>query len=332
MKKPSNIFSIILLCGLILTACAPAPQPAEAPAGASQATEPPAAAPAATEAPAAESAATEAAAAPSTGSGVQHVAVPASPPDSGGEKWGDHSSVSTVNQARALGGDNFSKGKFERPYNANTMDVYFPQLDIDHAVVYPTDPTWVYAVISMVGRDANNAFIGQYALELDLDRTGNGEILIMVDNPAATDWSSDGVRIYKDANLDVGGVKPFTADSAGASSDGYETVLFDQGTGDDPDLAFARLDPTDPNSIQIAYKQALLGDVTKYTASAWAATHLDPALFDYDDHFTHEQAGAADPSITNFYPIKGLSEMDNTCRQAVGYDASGLEPGGCASQ
>jgi hypothetical protein len=328
MKKLSNAFSVILLCGLILTACAPKAVPTQPPAP-----EQPTTAPAATEAPAAQPAPTEAPVAqPGTGSGVQHTAVPASLPTSGGEKWGDHSSISTVNQARALGGDNFSKGKFERPYNANTMDVYFPQLDIDHAVVYPTDPTWVYAVISMVGRDANNAFTGQYALELDLDRTGNGEILIMVDNPSATDWSTDGVRVYKDANLDIGGARPFIADSAGASSDGYETVLFDQGTGDDPDLAWARVDPADPNSIQIAYKQALLGGVSKYTASAWAATHLDPALFDYDDHFTHEQAGAADPSITNFYPIKGLSEMDNTCRQAVGYDASGLEPGGCAAQ
>ena len=323
MNKPSNLFSVILLFGLILTACTSATQPSE----------PPAAVSAATEAPAAGLAATEPAVVqPDAGPAIQHAAVPASPPTSGGEKWGDHSTVSSTSAARALLGDRFSNGKFERPYNANTMDAYFPQIDIDRAVIYPEDAAWVYAVITMVGRDANNSFTGQYAIELDLDQNGNGEFLIMVDNPASTDWTTQGVRVYKDGNADIGGVKPFLADSGGASSDGYEVVLFDQGAGDDPDLAWTRLDPADPNSFQIAYKQSLLAGEKTYTAGIWAGTHLDPAVFDYDDHFTHEQAGAADPEIVNFYPIKDLSELDNTCRQAIGYDASGLEPGGCSAQ
>lgn len=317
MKKLSNVFWAILLCWLILSACGgggeAAPQATNPPAGVSDATE-------------------AAVAQPETGAEIQHTLVPADPPSSGGERWGDHSTISTVNVARALGGDRFSYGKFERPYNANTMDVYFPQLDIYKTVIYPQDATWVYAVITMVGLDANNSFAGQYAIELDLDRTGNAEILILVDNPASTDWTTQGVRIYKDANADIGGVRPVLADSAGASSDGYEAVLFDQGAGDDADLAWVRLDPEDPESFQIAYKQSLLEGVTKYTAAIWAGTQLDPALFDYDDHFTHEQAGAADPEVVNFYPIKGLSEMDNTCREAIGYDATGLEPGICPVQ
>jgi hypothetical protein len=328
MKKLSNLFTIFLLGGLILTACSSAAKPTQPPAPVSPATEAPAAVPTATEAPAAAPTATQPAVVqPET----QHKAIPGSPPTSGGEKWGDQSTKSTVNPVRALGGDRFTKGRFERPYNANTMDVYFPNLDIDRAVIYPQDATWVYATITMVGRDANNNFSGQYAIELDLDRNGYGEILIMVDNPASTDWTTKGVRVYKDTNHDVGGVKPVLADSAGASGNGYETVVFDQGTGDDPDLAWARLNPDDPNSFQIAYKQSLLGDVKKYTAGIWAGTHLDPAMFDYNDHFTQEQAGAGDPSITNFYPIKALAEMDNTCRQAIGYPATGLEPGICGA-
>jgi hypothetical protein len=325
MNKSSRLFSAILLCGLILSACSTPPastQPA-------QAEEPTAVQSNATEAPAATAAATEPAVVESEAPAIQHASVPGSPATSGGEKWGDHSTVSSTNKARAQLGDDFSDGRFERPYNANTMDVYFPHLDIDHAVVYAEDALWVYAIISMVGRDANNAFTGQYALELDLDQDGFGEFLIMVDNPSAADWTTDGVHVYTDANSDIGGVKPFKADSDGASSDGYETVLFDQGNGNDADLAWVRLDPADPNSFQIAYKQDLLAGEKTYTAGLWAATHLDPALFDYSDHLTYEQAGAGNPEVTNFYPIKGLSEFDNSCRQAIGYDATGLEPGIC---
>jgi hypothetical protein len=328
MKKSSTIFSAILLCGLILSACS---TPA-APTQAAQAEQPTAVQSNATEAPAATTEATEPAAVEPAASGIQHASIPGSPATSGGEKWGDHSTVSSTNVARALLGDDFSDGRFERPYNANTMDVYFPHLDIDHAVVYPEDALWVYAVISTVGRDANNAFTGQYALELDLDQDGFGEFLILVDNPSSADWTTDGVHVYTDANSDIGGVKPFKADSDGASSDGYESVLFDQGNGNDADLAWVRLDPADPNSFQIAYKQDLLGGEKTYTAGLWAGTHLDPALFDYNDHFTYEQAGAANSEITNFYPIKELSEFDNTCRQAIGYDATGLEPGICTVQ
>ena len=324
MKKVSRLIPIILLCGLILAACSsttqPPPQPSEAVIVEFNATE----------APTAEAqAAAPATVGPQEAPAIQHTNIPASPPASGGEKWGDHSTASSNNAARALLGDDFSEGKFERPYNANTMDVYFPQLDIDGAVVHPEDATWVYAIISMVGRDANNSFTGQYAIELDLDRNGRGKFLVVVDRPASADWTTEGVRVYTDANVDIGGVKPVIADSGGAASDGYEVVLFDQGAGDDPDLAWSRLDPGDPNNIQIAYKQSLLGGVTKYTAGIWVGTQLDPAVFDYNDHFTYEQAGAANSEIKNFYPIKGLSEFDNTCRQAIGYDATGLEPGIC---
>jgi PBP1b-binding outer membrane lipoprotein LpoB len=329
MKQLSKMFSIILLCGLIVSACAsatptPAPQQTVEPA----AMQSPAPQAEATQAPAAQPQAS-----PEPSSDVKHSAVPGNLPVSeNAKKWGDQSTISSVNKARALGGDRFTVGKFERPYNSDKMDVYFPNLDIDRVVVYPDDPTWIYAVITMVGRDTNNAFTGQYGLELDLDLNGHEDILILVDNPAANDWSTQGVRVYQDTNGDVGGLKIIVADSAGASGNGFETVLFDQGKGQDPDLAWSRVDSSNPASFEIAFKRSLLADNKVYTAEAWAGTHLDPAVFDYNDHFTHEQAGAADSSITNFYPIKGLSEMDNTCRQAIGFDAKGTEPGICVPE
>jgi hypothetical protein len=61
----------------------------------------------------------------------------------------------------------------------------------------------------------------------------------------------------------------------------------------------------------------------------WAGTNLDPALFDFNDHMTHAQAGAAEASLENFYPIKGLAELDNTCSMAIGFEPRGNEPGLC---
>jgi hypothetical protein len=53
-----------------------------------------------------------------------------------------------------------------------------------------------------------------------------------------------------------------------------------------------------------------------------------PAWLDYNDHFTNEEAG--DPaSISEYYPIKELYTMDNTCRYAFGFSPTGSEPGIC---
>src|SRR5689334_1803426 len=101
MKKSFHLFSVILICGLILAACTSTTptQPA-----APQVLEP-----AATQAPATEAAvATEAvAAATEPSAGVEHTAIPGTPPTSGGEKWSDHSTASSINPGRALIGDDF---------------------------------------------------------------------------------------------------------------------------------------------------------------------------------------------------------------------------------
>ena len=324
MKRISMFFSVVLMCGIVLAACAP-----QAP---SQATQPPP--PPATELPTVmiqvPTAAPNPEASPTAAAAsVQHQSMPAELPSDKGIFLGDQSSVSSLNKGRALVGDRFSLGQFERPYNANTMDTYFPFLDIVSANFYQ-DPTWVYTVITLVGRDANNAFPAKYAVEVDLNLDGRGDLLVMVNNPSSTDWSTDGVQVFKDANGDVGGHDVLKADSEG-KGDGYETVVFDQGKGDDPDAAWARLSSSDPNRVELVFKTSLLNGRTKYMAGIWAGTDsLNPALFDLNDHFTHEQAGEANPDIANFYPIKALAELDNTCRQAIGFVATGKEPGICS--
>jgi hypothetical protein len=72
--------------------------------------------------------------------------------------------------------------------------------------------------------------------------------------------------------------------------------------------------------VEISVKRSVLGNPEKYLINMWAGTSLlDPALFDLNDHFTHEQAGAADRGYEVYYPIKAVYEVDNSCRMAVGF-------------
>ncbi len=323
MKQMSAAFSIILICGVILAACAPQVQSQATEPPPPQATELPATVPLATEAVVPEASPTAAAAS------VQHTSVPGDLPAGKGLFLGDQSTISSLNKERAFAGDRFTLGRFERPYNANTMDTYFPYLDIVSANFYQ-DATWVYAVITLVGPDANNALPAKYAVEADLNLDGRGDLLVLVDHPSSAEWTTDRVQVLEDGNGDVGGENIVNSDSEG-KGDGYEKVVFDQGKGDDPDAAWVRLAPNDPKSLQIAFKASLLGGHSAYLAGIWAGTDaLNPALFDLNDHFTHEQAGEANPDIANFYPIKGLSELDNTCRVAIGFTPSGNEPAVCS--
>ena len=195
-----------------------------------------------------------------------------------------------------------------------------PHLDIVDTFVYQ-DATWIYGKVIIKGSSSNNSPADKYAMELDLDRDGKGDWLIIATTPASTDWSVDGVQVYQDANKDVGNLAAMFTDEK-AIGDGFEKLAFDQGTGDDPDTAWARISPEDPNTIELSVKRSVLGNPEKYLINMWAGTSLlDPALFDINDHFTHEQAGAADPGLELYYPIKAVYEIDNSCRMAVGFKA-----------
>ena len=264
-----------------------------------------------------------------TEAAIQHKVLPVDFPAERTNEASDYDSSSTAAKKIVTSGDRFTFGWFERPFNANTMDVYFPNLDIVDALIHQ-DETWTFGSILMKGTDSNNALTGKYALEFDLDRDGRGNWLIIVSNPTSTEWSVNGVQIYQDANKDIGDVTPMIADG-GATGDGFETLFFDQGNGDDPDSAWVRISPNDPNTVEIAVKRSVIGSPERYLVGMWAGSSLDPAIFDINDHFTHEQAGAADLGFELFYPIKEVSEIDNTCRMAMGFEPTGEEPGGCAA-
>ncbi len=238
---------------------------------------------------------------------------------------GDQASSTRV---AVSGGDRFTFGQFERPFNSEAMDVYYPSLDIVDTFVYQ-DETWIYGVIQLGNRESSDSITEKYALELDTDRDGRGDWLVLASNPASSDWTVSGVQIFSDMNDDVGSSSAMFTDE-NAVGNGFETLVFDQGVGADPESAWVRTSPANGSAIEISVKRAVLETPRSFMINMWAGTSLlDPELFDLNDYFTHEEAGAADPGFELFYPIKKVAEIDNSCRLAVGFQPIGNEPGLC---
>lgn len=264
----------------------------------------------------------------STTETILHESVPSELPDSRRSYASDQDSFITSPEKRAPSGDRFTFGRYERPFNGVNMDLYFFEIDILETSSYH-DETWIYFSITVRGLDSNQVLSGKYAIEIDADVDGRGDWLLIVSRPTSNDWTTDGMEVWYDSNNDVGGSLSVTADDQ-SQGNGYDTKIFSHGTGDDPDMAWARVAPGQPTTIQLAIKSSLLGTNGVYMAGAWAGNDmLDPSLFDLNDHFTHEQAGSSLTELEFYYPIKAIAEIDNTCRVAVGFQPSGGEPGLC---
>jgi hypothetical protein len=261
---------------------------------------------------------------------IQHKVIPSELPAARVNHTGDYDSSLTQAERRAPGGDRFVLGQFERPFNAETMDIYYPDLDIQEVSIF-RDSIWVYASIKLKGPDQQDSFPGNYALEFDLDLDGAGDYLVIAHRPSLKEWTSLGVQVWADENNDVGGKVTIHADEHG-KGDGYEYLIFDQGRGNNPDVAWVRVAPNEPATIQIAVLKLLLVGDRAFLVGAWAGyDDLQPGLFDLTDHFTQAEAGEAMANMGSLYPIKELSGVDNTCRMAIGFQPTGVEPGLCTS-
>lgn len=261
---------------------------------------------------------------PSPTATIVHLTQPGDFP--GGRESGmtDPDSSITAGQNRASRGENFAVNLFERPFSAEGM-VYYPDLDIIYTT-FNRSGDWMYVEITVQGtRDGR--LQGTYGIELDLNLDGRGDWLILASDLQSA-WSTNGVRVWKDSNIDVGDGVALQAD-APQSGNGYDQLVFDQGIGNDPDTAWARVDPTDPNSAQIAFKRGLINNDGEFLWGAWVDHGVkNPGWYDYNDHFTHDEAGSPLSGLPQ-YPLKALAEVDNTCRWTVGFTPSGGEPGLC---
>src|SRR5690348_10043408 len=184
------------------------------------------------------------------GDTAQHQDIPGELPAQRSSHAGDYDSSVTADQNRAPDGDRFTFGRYERPFNASSMDTYYSWLDIQDTLFYQDD-MWFYSVITLKGSDSNGKLAGRYGVEIDLDLDGGGDWLVLANAPASTEWSTDGVEVWFDTDNDAGGNTKMDADNP-PGGNGYETLVFGEGQRDDPDLAWARVSPNDPNSVQIA--------------------------------------------------------------------------------
>ena len=229
-------------------------------------------------------------------------------------------------------GDEFYKNKFERPFTSVDM-AYLPDLDIVNFSI-TSDKNFFYIKMSLVGLDhATQSLKGSYGVELDRNADGRAEILLTTHGPYTEEFSADNTSAYLDVNSDVGGSTINRPDSFG--SDGYEATIFDLNQGvypeGDPDLVWVR-QTTDGDlpAIEIAFEKWIFkGGTESFMWSVLSSqVAIDPTIQYYHDHFTAEQAGAANTDDPN-YPLKDLAAIDNTCRVPLGFQAVGNEPLGC---
>ncbi|MDH5506951.1 MAG: hypothetical protein OEZ02_06995 [Anaerolineae bacterium] len=255
---------------------------------------------------------------------VMHVTTPSSPTVTNSFVT-DRSSKSLASEKRA-NADNFEINLYERPFTAQDMD-YQDYLDITRAEISLGSP-WLYVTILVEGAPPQGSSAA-YAVEIDLDMDGRGDRFITGIVPDGTDWTTDGVQVYRDFNQDVGGVKVMRVDAPHPGRDGYEDLLFDQGLGADPDTAWIRRDPSNPKQVQLAFKHAIIEGLNKFMWGVWADEGVkQPGWLDYHDHFTLAEAGSP-ASNSSEYPLKAMASVDNTCRWSYGFELTGTEPGAC---
>lgn len=251
---------------------------------------------------------------------VTHIIFPASAPDS--KLFNDVESSLTAPEKRAPYGDSYDINRLERPFLQDMT--YIPDLDVD-TFSLSKDADWYYVSIRLIGTDPNNTLGINYAVELDKNRDGFGDFIILAQPPYTSDWSAEHVQVYADTNHDTSAISPDRSD-APFKTDGYDSLIFDggRGEGDDPDLAWVRINAGVNATIQFAFKRSWAGSSFMFGVLADAGLK-DAAQLDYVDRFTEEEAGSPIKNKKD-YPLKALYAIDNTCREAHGFDATGFEP------
>ena len=240
----------------------------------------------------------------------------------------DQVNTSTAEQKRAFGGEQYSVGRFERPFDQDMK--YLPYLDIVKSTMQRDDPNFVYVTIQVTEPlDKSLDKPASYGLELDPNLDGRSEFLLLAARPKSTEWSVVGVNVWKSSSAE----KLLAADGPSipvTGSAGFDMNLFEAGKGDDLDLAWARLSPDKPDTVEIAFKNSLIGgEKGKFVwrpvtdGAAYPTT-----VYDLNVSYTLEQAGSP-IGDSMFYPLKDVYAVDSTCRVASGYEATGKEAGLC---
>ena len=254
---------------------------------------------------------------------ISHQKTPASP-GKAVQMILDFNSQTLAGQHRT-NADYYDTNLLERPFDSEMN--YRGDVDIIKAEI-SNDGYFYYFTIYLQNLKDPKDPNAMYGVELDTNFDGRGDYLVWVGGQQPKKWSTDTVFLYSDPDADVGGKTPLQSD-APSSGNGYEKILTSSQKMSDPDAVWYRINPADPNSIQIALKRESINKPTSFMWSAWADDGVkSPDKFDYNDFFTIQDAGSPIKDDNN-YPLKDLNTVDNTCRGIFGRVATGIEPGLC---
>ncbi|NSW53884.1 MAG: hypothetical protein HPY85_15395 [Anaerolineae bacterium] len=256
---------------------------------------------------------------------IQHLVVPVGP----GLAWSeiaDTFSGNTAAEKRAPEGDLYtSQQLLERPFNQAMA--YVPQVDIRGAEL-AKDNQFIYVTINL--DQVVQQFDASYGVELDVDADGRGDYLVWAVQPDSDLWTIDKVFIYTDTNHDVGGANVLASDAPNGG-DGFDGLLFSASQFDDPDLAWARINPDRGGSIQFAFKDSFIEGGASFFWRVWADAGLqNPAAFYYHDFYEFSHAGSP-LADSEAYPLGTVFALDNTCRMPFQIANDGFEPGLCGN-
>jgi hypothetical protein len=241
----------------------------------------------------------------------------------------DESSADFASQNRASGGDEFYDGRFERPFDQKMG--YLGNLDIIKATLVRTDLEFIDVSIQLA-RPVSAAINNQafYGLELDLNRDGRSLFMIRGIGPLTESWSTEGVDVWKSTSAEQPpvvaeeGVIPVTG------SLGFDVNLMKAGRGSDNDLAWIRLKPGTDDTVEIAFKNNIVGGLKgKFIWRPFSdGAVFSEKAYDFQVNYTLEQAGSPYRGEPD-YPLKDVFAVDNTCRAASGYEPVGAAAGLC---
>jgi hypothetical protein len=240
----------------------------------------------------------------------------------------DQTDEKTAARKIANGGDVYNLGWFERPFDQKMT--YLPFMDIAKTTMNREDTNWVYVQVFTVNPISEGAASKPiYGVELDTDLDNRGEYMLTATAARTTDWTTDGVVVLSNSDEMMGGVKPVLIDAKLAENKGYDKEIFNAGKGDDKTLAWARISPTDPNVMEIAFKSSFIGGAKgKFIWSPWIMVGMqDLTKFELNDHFSKADAGSPNTDDATIYPVKTLWGIDNTARYPSGFTPTGLMPG-----
>ena len=263
---------------------------------------------------------------PPTATPIPHVYLPGEPGWVSKYLYDTDSSTTAASKS-AAGGDDYYDNKYERPFSQTDM-VYYPDLDILKAEI-SHDENFFYISITVKGLNpTTGGFNGTFGAELDTDLDGRGDYLLYCDLPNFTDWKIDTAHAFKDSNNDVGAKVPTYPDTSNPG-DGYDQLIFSPSILDDPDGLWCRQRPGAEIKVDLAIHKPLVGNPGQFAWGVWTDLGLkQPGQFDYNDHYTFDQAGSSMVG-NSYYPLKSIHSLDNTCRESFGFEPSFEIPGMC---